>query len=331
MLTVLALTLIVLLVSSTASAQTPPAAACAPAGSSIRIEARASGHKPVDVTYVVENRRRERLRWVRISAPAPLVVNTSAQFLKMPADWRGTIEASADAPRVDVAWTALTDDAAIGQHKQASFSLRGSQRYMLRTGATPLDFTAVPFTAADDAGHCWSGITDSGEYSDIGVVAGINGGAVRVITDQGTTRVLVEYPAGEAQFRVTDRAFVVVPVALTWGVKGGFSVDGSIGIGLSVLPTRHVALYAKTNIGTALFNNVTHLRNAGVDFNIPIGRTTFAEGLSRQNRFLVVGIEYFYRHVSKLAGFLNGPQWYASGRGVALRIGIRSVSWDLGP
>jgi hypothetical protein len=44
-----------------------------------------------------------------------------------------------------------------------------------------------------------------------------------------------------------------------------------------------------------------------------------------------VGIEYFYRDVSKLAGFLDGPQWYASGRGVALRVGIRSVSWDWGP
>ena len=306
-------------------------APCAPAGATIRVISRAPGFKPADVTYVVENRRRERLRWLRISVPSPLVVSTSGQFLKMPVDWRGSLEPDADGQRVDVEYRALTDVATIGAHASASFGLRGVQKFVFRQGDQPIMFTALPFTAGDDAGHCWSGRTDSAEYSNNGVNAGITGGAARVFDDQGTTRMLVDFPVGEVHLRMNDHAFLVVPLALTWGVKGGFSVDGSIGIGLSVVPTKYVSLFAKTNIGTALFNNVTHLRTAGVDVNIPIGRTIFAEGLSRQSRFLVVGIEYFQRDVSKLAGFLDGPQWYASGRGLALRIGVRRLSWDWGP
>ena len=312
-------------------AQTFAQAACAPAGSSIRVSAHAAGFKPADTTYVVENRRRERIRWVRISPIAPLTIVTSARFLKTPLDWSGAFEPATGGAATDVVWRALSDEATIGPHGTASFALRGAEKYVLRPGESVVEFTAVPFTAGDDAGHCWSGITDSAEYPPLGVNAGVTGGAARVLSDHGTTRVLVEFPAGEMHGRLNDHTFVVVPLALTWGVKGGFSVDGSIGIGLSVVPTKYVSLTAKTNIGTALFNNVTHLRTVGVDVNIPIARATFAQGLTRQNRFVVVGVEYFQRSVSKLAGFLDGPQWYASGRGVALRIGIRRLNWDWGP
>ena len=312
-------------------AQTFAPAACAPAGSSIRVEAHSADFKPADVTYVVENRRRERISWVRVSPTAPLTIVTSAQYLKMPLDWGGAFEPATGGAATAVEWRALNDDATIGPHGSASFRLRGAQKFVLRPGESAVDFTAVPFTAGDDAGHCWSGITDSAEYSQIGVNASFTGGAARVISYHGMTRVLVDFPAGERQGRLSDHMFLIVPLALTWGVKGGFSVDGSIGIGLSYVPTKYVGLSAKDNIGTALFNNVTHLRTVGVDFNIPIARATFAQGLTRQNRFLVVGVEYFQRSASKLAGFLDGPQWYVSGRGVALRIGIRKLNWDWGP
>ena len=41
---------------------------CAPAGSSIRIQASSGGIAPGDITYVLINNQRERLRWVRIGA-----------------------------------------------------------------------------------------------------------------------------------------------------------------------------------------------------------------------------------------------------------------------
>ena len=312
-------------------AQTLAPAACTPAGSSLRVSARVTSFKPADVTYVVVNRGHDSLHWITLNVQRPLEVNPSAQFLKMPLDWRAGIVPASNGQDVSVTWTALSDDAAVGPAGSASFGLRGAQRYGVRQGTTPLDFTALPFTAGDAAGHCWSGITDSAEYSDMGVSSGIVAGTARVLSDRGTTRVLVAFPAGEVHLRFSDHASLVVPLALTWGVKGGFSLDGSIGIGLSWTPTKYVSASATTNIGTLLFNNVTHLRTVGIDLNIPIGRTTFAEGLSRQSRFLVVGVEYYQRSVSKLAGFLDGPQWYASGRGVALRIGIKNVSWSWGP
>jgi hypothetical protein len=38
-------------------------------------------------------------------------------------------------------------------------------------------------------------------------------------------------------------------------------------------------------------------------------------------------VEYFDRDVDKWAGFMKGDEWYASGHGVAIRVGIRSLAW----
>jgi len=131
---------------------------------------------------------------------------------------------------------------------------------------------------------------------------------------------------------VSDRpVFVSIPLALTWGVKGGFSADASIGIGMSWSPSKYVSTSARISGGTFLFNHWTHLQTVGVDLNVPISRMVFAEGLSRQNKFLVVGVEYFHRDVSTLIGFLSGPQWYTSGHGLAVRVGIRQLTWETGP
>src|SRR6476469_1066875 len=115
-------------------AQALAQAACAPSGSTIRVDARTADYKPADVTYVVDHRRRERLRWVRISVPSPLVVNTAPQFLKMPLEWRGAIEPAADGRTVNVAWTAISHDATIAPHGAAAFRLRGAQRFVFRPG-----------------------------------------------------------------------------------------------------------------------------------------------------------------------------------------------------
>ena len=107
--------------------QTLAPAGCAPAGSSIRVEATVDTFKPADVKYVLSNRRSESLRWLRISPPSPLVVNTSGQFLKMPLDWSASIKTGVDGQPGDVEWRALSDAARIGRRSSAAFGLRGAQ------------------------------------------------------------------------------------------------------------------------------------------------------------------------------------------------------------
>jgi hypothetical protein len=102
----------------------------------------------------------------------------------------------------------------------------------------------------------------------------------------------------------------------------------SIGVGIIWAPSPYVSASAKTRFGTFFFNNRTHLRSVGLDISIPIQRRQMAENLIRGTRFLVVGVEYFRRDVVKWAGFMEGPQWYASGNGVAIRAGIRVVGWS---
>src|SRR5690348_1136105 len=128
-------------------AQTLAPAACTPAGSSLRVSARVTSFKPADVTYVVVNRGHDSLHWITLNVQRPLEVNPSAQFLKMPLDWRAGIVPASNGQDVSVTWTALSDDAAVGPAGSASFGLRGTQRYGVRQGTTPLDFTALPFTA----------------------------------------------------------------------------------------------------------------------------------------------------------------------------------------
>jgi hypothetical protein len=56
-------------------------------------------------------------------------------------------------------------------------------------------------------------------------------------------------------------------------------------------------------------------------------RKTLADGNTQPSAFLVIGAEYFCRDVNEWAGFMKGEQWYASGRGVAIRVGIRGLAW----
>ena len=116
-------------------------------------------------------------------------------------------------------------------------------------------------------------------------------------------------------------------MTFSWGIRGGFSHNASIGIGLRWSPVEYISLYAQTHVGTFLFTNRTHLRHVGFDINIP-RYSTSSSGRIARDRYLVIGVEYFDRRAVKWAGYLEGPQWYASGRGVAIRFGIRGVGWQ---
>jgi hypothetical protein len=158
----------------------------------------------------------------------------------------------------------------------------------------------------------------------------MRGAAVRTITSHPRTPILVDVPIGESLMRLSRQhaVFLTVPLAVTFGVDGGFSADMSIGIGLTWKPTPHISASAKRTFGTFFFNNRTHLRTFGIDATIPIARTFIYEGVSREKRHLVVGVEVFQRDVVKWAGFMDGPQWYASGTGFAIRAGIRTMGWS---
>ena len=165
-----------------------------------------------------------------------------------------------------------------------------------------------------------------------GYINGLTHATVRAFTEGGQQYVLVDAPAGETHLRMGHRpVFLVVPFSLRWGVKGGFSHEASIGIGLSWTPTKYVTASAKASFGTFLFTNRTHTRSVGLEFNIPVGRETPGGGPSRDNKFLVIGVEGFTRDAVKWAGFMKGRQWYASGRGAAVVVGIRRLSWNTSP
>ena len=59
-----------------------------------------------------------------------------------------------------------------------------------------------------------------------------------------------------------------------------------------------------------------------------IRRPRFTEVRWYQTKFLVIGVEYFQRDVVKWKGFLDEPQWYASGHGVGMRVSIREIGWS---
>jgi len=147
------------------------------------------------------------------------------------------------------------------------------------------------------------------------------GTTVRPITVDGHQYVLAELPMLEAILSCGRRFCLTLNGALTWGIKGGSSVDMAFGDALSWNPVKPVRLFVQGRIGTFVLNNVSVLGGAGVDLNIPLGR----------DRTIVLGAEYFNRLSTKVGGFLKGPQWYASGEGIALRIGFGFSPRGSGP
>ena len=232
--------------------------------------------------------------------------------------WEATAEASALAPKsrtafgIEVAWPGARPGQ-IGPDGQP---------------VKPINFQYQPFTVYSDSG-CWWGWTSSVHAGTPvgGYLASTIGASVRSFA-QGRDYVIVDAPSFDVQLRVSDKqVFVTVPVALSWGVKGGFSHNASIGIGLRWSPVDYVSVYAQTHVGTFLFTNRTHLRHVGIDINIPRYSLSSMGSISR-DKYLVFGVEYFDRSVVKWAGYMDGPQWYASGRGMAIRLGIRGVGWS---
>ena len=166
------------------------------------------------------------------------------------------------------------------------------------------------------------------EHRDGGVTALFWGASVRAFSSAGEDYVVIDVPKFEGMIRFGEKPiFLTIPVAFSWGVKGGFTSEMSVGVGLSWSPSKYISARVQHRLGTFFFNHGAYQPSVGLDLHIPIRRETFADGVTRQSKYLVIGVEYFYRKVYKWAGFLDGKQWYASGHGVAVRVGVRKLSW----
>src|SRR5262245_1484892 len=161
------------------------------------------------------------------------------------------------------------------------------------------------------------------------VIANAFTASVHQLSSAGKDYAVIDAPRYEVMVRPGRiPLYLTVPVALSWGVKGGFMSELSIGFGISWSPVRYVSVYGQQRLGTFFFNHGAIQRSAGLTINIPIEHRTFADGTRRERVYLVVGGEYFRRDVKKWAGFMHGEQWYASGHGVAVRVGIRLHAWS---
>jgi hypothetical protein len=339
-----------LIVASTAAAAMSTAAAaqgqtrenCSVAGTSVEIVATVSGTVRQSASYVVINHRRERLRWIRIGVGGtrstefvpqqkPLIVNT-------PAGWRGQVVYPEQTNHFYLLWEATSDQFSLAPSSRGSFGIEaagpdaiprgqlGADRQPIR----PVHFITLPFTAGGESGACWWGWTSSGKplLPVGGYLAGVRGVSVRRFSGASRDYVMVDYPRVDTMIRLANKPlYLSIPLALRWGVKGGFSHEASIGIGLAWSPIQYVGIYGRTQFGTFIFNNRTHTREVGIDINIP-RHPTNSVGAVEQGGYFVLGVEYFQRSAVKWAGFLEGPQWYASGRGIAIKFGIRRAAWD---
>jgi hypothetical protein len=323
-------------------AQAQPSEDCTMAGPSVRVEVEAGGTARQRFTYVVINDRRERLHRVRIGSGGSwhtdVVAQQAPQIVTSPESWRGAVVYSADNTQFDLLWEATSETSALMRGSRTAFGievpwlrLRPGQAGPDGRPVKPVRFDYLPFTAYNDAGCWWGWTSAAGAGTPVGGnLANTIGAAVRSFDQAGQHYVIVDAPAFDVQMRLSDKqVFVTMPLTLSWGIRGGFSHNASIGIGLRWSPVNYVSVYAQTHIGTFLFTNRTHLRHVGIDINIP-RYSVSSTGAVRRDKYLVFGVEYFNRSVVRWAGFMDGPQWYASGRGIAIRFGIRGVSWGSG-
>jgi hypothetical protein len=319
----------------------PPREPCVEARSEIRIDASDEpvARNVVAITYRVTNRGDEPLTWVRIGAGggAAMAVPTpeAPVIFRSAAGWTGRVDPAEGSRVGSFVWESVPGTA-LRAGESFEVVVRGRDRRYLRIGQTdasgrplmPIDFGLLPFSAGS-ASRCWWGRTHSTwELPDGGYWAAVLGVTIRPFRQDGTQYVIVDAPMREWMMRLSDRRiFLTTSLGVSWGTAGGFSADTTIGIGLNWSPSKYVSVSAQTRFGTFFFNNRTHLRSVSADVNIPIQRPPFTESMQYQRKCLVVGVEYFQRDVVRWKGYLDGPQWYASGHGVALRVGIREIGW----
>src|SRR5262245_5210175 len=103
------------------------------------------------------------------------------------------------------------------------------------------------------------------------VIANAFTASVHPFSSAGKDYVVIDAPRYEVMVRPGRiPLYLTVPVALSWGVKGGFTSELSIGFGISWSPVRYVSVYGQQRLGTFFFNHGAIQRSAGLTINIPI-------------------------------------------------------------
>jgi hypothetical protein len=319
----------------------PPAESCTEAKSAIRVEVSSKivARDVVAMTYRLTNGGTEPLTWIRIGSGRGVTMAVPPEetpaITHSPAGWKARVDRDAATNRVSLVWE-TTPEAPLRSGEVVELGVRARDRRYIRMGQTdemgsplmPIDSGALPFSAGS-ASRCWWGRTQSTwQLREGGYWSTTVGTTVRPFGQNGSQYLLVDVPVHDSTIRLTKAIALATTAGVSWGTAGGFSVDTAIGIGVSWTPSKYVSASAKARFGTFFFNNRTHLRTVGIDFHIPICRPPFTEVRFNQTKFLVVGVEYFDRDVVKWAGFLDGPAWYASGRGIGLRVGLREIGWS---
>jgi hypothetical protein len=252
-----------------------------------------------------------------------------------PSGWTGMVVRD-EAGHTFMVWDAAPGaDLPAGSWAQFVITARSFRVIPARSGIPPsewrlmFDYRSVPFTTVSSSGPCRAGASSNPmAYRAGGLYSFMRGGAVRTVEQPGDDAVLIDVPLRENLGWITRDLYFTVPLAVTLGVSPGFSADMSVGAGLTWAPTPYLGVSGKVSVGTFFFNNGTLVRSVGLDAAVPIKSVTIAENLRRHTRYVVIGVEYFRRDVAKWAGFMDGPQWYVSGSGFAIRGGIRWLGWS---
>jgi len=203
-------------------------------GSGVRIEARAHG---VEITFHVTNRRRDPIIRIQMGTSAAFVLTPEEmpKISNTPAGWIGMVVRD-EASDVRVVWEAADASSDLASGSRTDFGLRVRTVYVQRPGQKDaggnllpyFNYRSLPFTARTASGACWSGRT-SDPYAppEGGYHASMRAAAVRAITSHPSRPILVDAPIGESLLRAGRRQniFLTVPLALTFGVAGGFSAQ----------------------------------------------------------------------------------------------------------
>jgi hypothetical protein len=316
---------------------------CAPAGSRVRVDAQNALLNDGAITYTVINKQRDPIVWVRIGVGGVRSVAVPREerprIQGAPPDWQSGIVRDDDSDRFHFWWGATSDAAGLADDSRTNFDVRGRSSRFVRPGQKdvngqwimPIDFRSLPFSVGTASGSCWWGSTRNlSAPPEGGTIGGFAGTTARAFSSGGRDYFTVDAPGLETTLRVSAEhpVFLTFPFALSWGVQGGVYSEASIGIGMRWSPIKYASVSAQTRVGTFFFTNRTHVRSLGLDIRIPVRRAKFAEGLTVIDKYVVIGAEYFQRDGVKWAGYLKGPQWYASGRGIAIRVGIHTGAWS---
>ncbi len=143
---------------------------CAPASTTVRIEASVSGSDTMTVRYTVVNGASDTLRWIRIGAGSEenrtVAVQTQTPVITdTPPGWRAMVVYPEETAYVHLWWETVGTRGGIAPGSAAhAFAVRSPGPGAVPQGQVgpygpvhPIDFATLPFTVGGSHGACWWG------------------------------------------------------------------------------------------------------------------------------------------------------------------------------